>query len=284
MRIAVLGTGVMGAPMARNLAAAGHDVHVWNRTRERAEPLAEAGASVAGTAPEAAAGAELVITMLTDGAAVEDVVRALEGAWPQGAVWWQASTVGLEAIERLIAHARQAGVPLVDAPVLGTKGPAEAGELIVLASGPADARERCAPAFDAVASRVVELGDEPGPGTKMKLVLNAWLVALTEGLAESVLLAEGLGLDPATFIDIIDGGPMGPPYAKLKGTMMIDRAYETSFALALARKDAELVIEAARAAGLDLPLPALVAERMRAAEAAGHGGDDMAATVEAGRG
>jgi 3-hydroxyisobutyrate dehydrogenase len=117
----------------------------------------------------------------------------------------------------------------------------------------------------------------------MKLVLNAWLLALTEGLAESVLLAEGLGVDPATFLDIIDGGPMGPPYAKLKGTMMIDRDYDPSFALALARKDAGLVEEAARAAGLDLPLPRLIAERQQAAVDAGHGESDMAAVVEAGR-
>jgi 3-hydroxyisobutyrate dehydrogenase len=130
---------------------------------------------------------------------------------------------------------------------------------------------------------VVELDDAPGAGTRMKLVVNNWLLALTEGLAESVLLAEGLGVDPAAFIDIIDGGPMGPPYAKLKGTMMIDRAYDTSFSLSLARKDAGLVADAARAIGLDLPLPQVVAERMQAAMDAGHGDDDMAATVEAGR-
>jgi 3-hydroxyisobutyrate dehydrogenase len=117
----------------------------------------------------------------------------------------------------------------------------------------------------------------------MKLVVNTWLLALTEGVAESILLAEGLGLDPSTFLDIIDGGPMGPPYAKLKGTMMIDRAYEPSFALGLAHKDAELADAAARAAGLDLPLPRLVADRMQAAIDAGHGDDDMASTVEAGR-
>jgi 3-hydroxyisobutyrate dehydrogenase len=117
----------------------------------------------------------------------------------------------------------------------------------------------------------------------MKLVVNNWLLALTEGLAESVLLAEGLGVEPSAFLDIIDGGPMGPPYARLKGDMMIERAYDTSFSLALARKDAGLVAEAASAAGLDLPLPAVVGERMQAAIDAGHGDDDMAATVEAGR-
>jgi 3-hydroxyisobutyrate dehydrogenase len=281
MRIAMLGTGVMGAPMARNLARAGHAVRAWNRTRERAEPLREHGIAVAGDPSEAAAGAEIVVTMLSDGAAVEDVAAAVE--FPAGAVWWQASTVGLAATEQLLGLAGEAGVPLVDAPVLGTKQPAEQGALIVLASGRPEALERCAPAFDAVSSRVVDLGAEPGAGTRMKLVVNNWLLALTEGLAESVLLAEGLGLDPATFLDIIDGGPMGPPYAKLKGTMMIDRSYDTSFALSLARKDAGLVEEAARTLGIELPLPRVVGERMQSAIAAGHGDDDMAATVEAGR-
>jgi 3-hydroxyisobutyrate dehydrogenase len=281
MRIAMLGTGVMGAPMARNLAQAGHEVHAWNRTRERAEALRPDGIEVLTTPGDAASEAELVVTMLSDGEAVEEV--AAEARFPRGSVWWQASTVGLAATERLIGLAAEAGVPLVDAPVLGTKGPAEQGALIVLASGRPQARERCAPAFDAVSSRVVELDDVPGAGTRMKLVVNNWLLALTEGLAESVLLAEGLGLDPAAFLDIIDGGPMGPPYAKLKGTMMIDRAYDTSFALSLARKDAGLVEEAASALGIDLPLPRVVGERMQAAIDAGHGDDDMAATVEAGR-
>jgi 3-hydroxyisobutyrate dehydrogenase len=118
----------------------------------------------------------------------------------------------------------------------------------------------------------------------MKLVLNAWLVSLVEGLAESIQLAEGLGLDPGAFLEIIDGGPLGPPYAKLKGTMMIERSYEPSFALRWALKDAGLVEEAARAAGLDLPLARTIAGRMQAAVDAGHGDDDMAATAEAGRG
>lgn len=128
-----------------------------------------------------------------------------------GAVWAQMSTVGLAALERLSALAQSAGVTLVDAPVSGTRQPAEAGTLIVLASGPAQARERCAPVFAAVGAETVDLGEEVGDGTRMKLVLNAWRVALVEGLAESIQLAEGLGADPAQFLEIIDGGPLGPP-------------------------------------------------------------------------
>ena len=144
-------------------------------------------------------------------------------------------------------------MPFVDAPVLGTKAPAEQGKLTVIASGDgrATAARRCSTPS---ARRTVDLGDEAGASTRMKLVLNAWLLALIEGLSESVALAEGLGVDPAAFLDIIDGGPLGPPYAKMKGTMMIERSYEPSFSLALAAKDARLALEAAAAeAGLDLP-------------------------------
>jgi 3-hydroxyisobutyrate dehydrogenase len=274
MRVAVLGTGTMGAAMARNIARAGNEVRAWNRTRERAAPLASDGIAVTDEPAEAVAGADAVMTMLSDGNAVAAVADVI----PDGVLWWQASTIGLEATERLSSRAR---ADYVDAPVLGTRAPAEQGSLIVLASGPR--RHECDPLFDAVGNRTVDLGDKVGNGTRMKLVLNAWLVALTEGLAESLLLAEGLGVDPRTFLDIIDGGPMGPPYARLKGDMMIERSYDPSFALSLAHKDAVLVDEAAREAGIDLPLARVIAERMQAAIDAGHGDEDMAATVEAGR-
>jgi 3-hydroxyisobutyrate dehydrogenase len=282
MRVAVLGTGTMGAPMARNIAKAGHEVVAYNRTRERAEPLAQDGIEIAGDAATAVRGADVVVTIVADGDAVVSLVEPALGEMG-GAVWAQMSTVGVTGLERLIAMAGDAGVPLVDAPVSGTKGPAEQGALVVLASGPPEARERCVPVFDAVGARTVVLGDEPGAATRMKLVLNAWLVSLVEGLAESIQLAEGLGVDPGTFLEIIDGGPLGPPYAKLKGTAMIERNFEPSFPLALAAKDAGLVDEAARAAGLDLPLPAVIRDQMAKAIAAGHGDEDMAATIWAAR-
>jgi 3-hydroxyisobutyrate dehydrogenase len=282
VRVAFLGTGTMGAPMARNVARAGHEVRAHNRTRERAQPLADDGIAVCDTAQDAVEGADVVVSIVADGDAVAGLIEPVIGRLGD-AVWAQMSTVGIEPLERLAAMARDAGVAMVDAPVSGTKAPAEQGELVVLASGPAAARERCAPVFEAVGARTVELGDEVGAATRMKLVLNAWLVALVEGLAESVQLAEGLGVDPAAFLDVIDGGPLGPPYARMKGTMMIERAYDPSFALRWALKDARLVEDAARGAGLDLPLPRLVAERMQAAVDAGHGDDDLAAAVEAGR-
>ncbi|HET8758354.1 MAG TPA: NAD(P)-dependent oxidoreductase [Solirubrobacteraceae bacterium] len=264
MRVALLGTGAMGAPMARRLVSAGHDLRVWNRSRERAAAIERA--TVCDTPADAASGAEVVITMLADAPAVES---AMEGVELGDAVWAQMSTIGVEPPK---------GVrPLyfVDAPVLGSTPAAEQGQLTILASGP---HERCAAVFEPL-GRTIDLGPEPGAGQRMKLVLNHWVVALVEGLAETVLLAERLDVDPRQFLEIIDGGAIGPPYAKLKGTNMIERSYEPNFSLKLARKDAELIAAAVD----DLPLVRLISERMGAAIAAGHADDDFSAVVEAGR-
>jgi 3-hydroxyisobutyrate dehydrogenase len=281
MRVAVLGTGIMGAPMARNVRAAGHDVSAWNRSREKAEPLAEDGIAVAGSVAEAVAGADVVVTMLADANAVEAVAEEALGAI-DGAVLAQMSTIGLDATDRLAQRAADAGVAFVDAPVSGTKQPAEQGKLLVLASGPEDVRERVDPVFDAVGAKTVWLG-EAGSGQRLKLVLNTWLLGMTEALAEAIALAEGLGVDPRTFLETIDGAPVGAPYAQLKGPMMIDGEFPPAFPLGLAAKDAGLALEAAEAAGLRLGALAAVAEQMRRATEAGHGDEDMAATIHASR-
>ena len=276
MVVAVLGAGTMGAPMARCLLAAGIPVRVWNRTVSKAREVD--GAEVCSSAAEAAAGADLVLTLLSDGDAVSSSVEdvSFEGV----EAWLQMSTVGVAATERLASVAGERGVAFVDAPVLGTKQPAEKGELIVLASGPSGARDAARPVFEAVGARTVSLG-EAGAGTRLKLVLNNWLVGLVEGLAETIGLAEALGVDPAVFLDTIDGGPLGPAYAQLKGRAMIAREFPAAFSLSLARKDAGLVLEAASRCGFDAALARVVAAKMDEAIAAGHGDEDMAATVYA---
>ncbi len=170
--VAVLGTGIMGGPMAANLASAGLDVRVWNRSREKAEPLADRGADVADSPAQAAAGADVVLTMLADGDTVESVMSGEHGALAaigDDAVWLQMSTVGIDATERLRGLAAQRGVAFVDAPVLGTRQPAEQGELMVLAAGPEALRERCAPVFDAVGREVRWVGVQPGAASRFKL-------------------------------------------------------------------------------------------------------------------
>jgi 3-hydroxyisobutyrate dehydrogenase len=279
MRITVLGTGIMGAPMARNIRAAGHDVRAWNRSREKAEALAGDGIEAAGTPAEAVAGAEVVVVMLADGGAVRDVLTeggALD-AMDDGAVLAQMSTIGIAATEEVAHECAARGVPLVDAPVLGTREPAEQGKLIVLASGPDDAPERCQPVFDAVGSRTLRLG-EAGAGTRLKLVVNHWLLVLVSGLAESIRLARAIDVDPRSFLEAISGGPVGPAYADLKGGAMIEGRFSPpSFPLALAAKDLDLVLEAAERHDHKLGLLPVVREQMRRALEAGHGEDDLAA-------
>ena len=279
--VAVLGTGIMGAAMARNLLGAGMDVRAWNRSRERAELLARDGAEVADTPAGAADSADFLLTMLPDADVTEEVVqKGVLPALAEGAVWLQMSTVGTQGNDRLARMAREAGVAYVDAPVLGTKAPAEKGELVVLASGPDEVRERCEPVFGAVGRETVWLG-EAGEGSRLKLVLNNWIVGIVGVLAETVAFARATGVDPAKFLKTIEGGPLGLPYAQIKGKMMIEESFPTSFSARLARKDAALVLDAASAHGLSMQVAAAVAAHFDEAIGAGHGEEDMAAVYEA---
>jgi 3-hydroxyisobutyrate dehydrogenase len=282
MRIAFLGTGIMGAPMARRLAEAGNDVTVWNRSRDKAEPLGEHGATVAGSPQEAVTGADVLVTMLADGSAVEAVIEQAVPGIEEGATWWQASTVGIDALERLGQRAERLGLAFVDAPVLGTKGPAEEGKLTVLAAGAEDALDRCAPLFDAVGGRTLRLG-AVGAATRAKLVLNHWVLAVTEGIAETIALAEALGVDPGVFLQAIEGGTLDIGYAHIKGPGMIRGELPVAFPLKLALKDAELVLAAARKDGVDLGLAPVIRDRLARAADAGHGDDDMGMVIAATR-
>lgn len=281
MEIAFLGTGIMGLPMARNIATAGEDgVRAWNRTPEKAESLREHGVELADDPGAAVDGADVVVTMLADGPATIAIAVAMLPHTGEDVVWWQAGTVGLEADRELAGLAREAGVAYVDGPVLGTRQPAEDGELIILSAGPPAARHRCEPLFDAVGAKTVFLGEEAGAGSRLKLVLNHWIASLTAATADTILLARALGVDPQVFLDTIEGGPLDAGYAQLKGGAMIAGAFAPpSFPLSLAAKDVRLVLEAARASGLELALAPGALARFEAAEERGHGGEDMAAVI-----
>jgi 3-hydroxyisobutyrate dehydrogenase len=276
--VVFLGTGTMGMPMARNLLDAGFQVRAWNRTSARAAPLAEHGAQVFDDPGEAADGCDLLVTMLSDAAAVLGAASAALGGARRPATWLQTSTIGLEGLEHCVELAERFEATLVDSPVLGTREPAEQGKLVVLASGPDSALNECEPVFDAIGSRTLRLG-EAGAGTRCKLVVNSWILGLTGVLAETISLAEVLGLDPDTFFAAIEGGPVDVPYARMKGRAMIEKAFDdASFRLSLARKDADLVRAAAENARLEVPVIRAVADRLARAERAGHGDEDMAAT------
>lgn len=281
--VAVLGTGIMGAAMARNLLASGMEVRVWNRSTEKAEPLADDGAKVSDSLAEAVGGAEFVITMLADTDTVEDVVGGEESplsTLADDGVWIQMSTVGDEGVDRLADIADEHDVVYVDAPVLGTKEPAEQGQLIVLASGPEEVRDRCQPVFDAIGSNALWLGPA-GAGSRLKLVTNNWIVGLLGVLAETIALAQSLDVDPSRFLQVIEGGPLGLPYAQMKGQMMIEEEFPTSFSAELARKDAGLVLDAAKTRNLPLTIAEAAAGRFDEAIQAGYGEEDMAAVYEA---
>lgn len=283
MEITFLGTGIMGAPMARHLAEAGHDLTVWNRTPEKARALTAFGARVAEDPAAAAAGADVVVTMLADGEAVEDVMAEAAPALAEGTIWWQASTVGVSGTEALVALAEDHGLTLVDAPVLGTKGPAEAGELVVLASGPTAAIEALRPLFDAVGSKTLFFREEPGRATRFKLVMNHWVLALTNAIAETIAFAEAVDINPGCFLDTIEGGTLDVGYAHLKGPGMISNDLPVAFPLKHALKDADLILEAGDRHALDLALAQTVRDRLFAAAAEGHGDEDMGMVVAAAR-
>jgi 3-hydroxyisobutyrate dehydrogenase len=280
MRIAFLGTGIMGAPMARNIAAAGHDVTAWNRSVDKARPLEQHGVKVAEDPAVAVDGAEAIVTMLADGPAVEDTMAAAAAAATPGALWWQASTVGIAANERLAALAAEHGLRYVDAPVLGTRGPAESGDLVILTSGEAADVEACAPMFEAAGSRTVPLG-AAGEATRLKLVLNHWVVGITNALAETIGMAEGVGIDPQRFLDGIAGGALDIGYAGLKGPGMIAGELPVTFALKLALKDVNLMLEAGERHDLDLALARTIRDRYAAAVESGHGDQDMGMIIAA---
>ncbi|MFI5895201.1 NAD(P)-dependent oxidoreductase [Actinoplanes sp. NPDC051513] len=277
-RVAVLGTGIMGSAMARNLLAAGVPTTVWNRSPEATAPLATAGATVAGSAPEAVADARVVITMLPTAEITQSVMfdDGVVEALPADAVWAQMGTIGLAATGGLVARLTQArpDVSYVDAPVSGSKGPAEAGQLLVLASGPAVAEPVVREAFAAVGRRTVWLG-AAGQGTAMKLAVNAYMSILIEGVAEALELAGHLGIDPARLAEAIEGGPLDAPItdAKLHKMEMDDVTPE--FPLQWALKDVNLALTAA--GGNHLPLLHALSGQWKAAVDAGHGREDISA-------
>jgi 3-hydroxyisobutyrate dehydrogenase len=279
--IAVLGAGgTMGFAMARNLARAGFRIRAWNRSRDKAQPLTQDGAEVFDTAAQAVEGATVILTMLADADAVLESMGddggALSAELGSKSVWLQMSTIGEVGTERCLELARRHDLEFVDAPVLGTKEPAERGKLVVLASGPERLRERMQPIFDTVGQRTIWVGGA-GQGSNLKLVTNAWLVAIVEGAAEALALAEGMGLDPQLLLDAVEAGPLDLPYLRLKGKAMMKRDFEPSFSLKLAAKDAALAEEAAGRHGLDLPLVRTVRERMEEGIPE-HGDEDMSAT------
>lgn len=281
MRVTVLGTGAMGAGVAQSLLREGHDVTVWNRSRERAEPLAEHGATVADDAGSAVAEAEVVLLTLFDADAVVDVLEQAAGDAPTDAVWVQASTVGVEGSETVVQIAAKYGITLVEAMMLGTKTPAEQGKLTMLAAGPAATLDAIDPVLDAIGAKTVRAGERVGEGTALKLAANAWIASITAATGQSLAIARGLGIDPALFLQAIEGSASDSAYAHTKGASMMAGEFPAQFALDGLRKDIALITDAARANGVSTTLLDALGRVYADASAAGHGKDDIAAVSTA---
>ena len=246
--VAVLGVGTMGHGIAASALRAGIPTIVWDRHPEATRDIAGRGAEVAESAAAAASQAGIVVTMVPDADAVMSVARdqGMLAALAPGAIWVQMSTIGMAGIDdvrALVEHERP-DVMLLDAPVSGSKDPAEQGQLIIFASGPDEARPRVAPLFDALGQRTVWVG-AAGAGTRLKLVNNTWLAFEAEAVAASVALAHQLGVDTQTVADALHGSPIVSPWQAAKLQRLTKGEYSAQFALHLALKDVHLALQAA---------------------------------------
>ena len=274
------GLGRMGLPMARNVLRAGFPLVVWNRTASRAEPLVEEGA-VAVPAPSALAGADVVVTMLTDGDAVRDVLSAsgLLSALRPGSVVVEMSTIGPTAATELAREADEHGVRLLDAPVSGSVSVAEAAQLFAMVGGDEDAYERATPVLDSMTKGHALLGPS-GSGAAMKLVVNSMVAVTNESLAETLVFAERFGIDRERAYDVLAGGALASPFLLYKrGAFLEPDSTPVAFTTELMRKDVALAEELAGQLGVRLPAVSAAAGILDEAVRAGLGDADMASIL-----
>jgi 3-hydroxyisobutyrate dehydrogenase len=277
-RIAVIGTGTMGTAMALRLLGAGMLVDVWSRRAASTAAVVAAGATAHDETADAVQHADVIVTMLPNAAITTDVMMggSVLGALSSDATWVQMATIGAEATERLVdeTQRQRSDVTFVDAPVSGSREPAENGQLLILASGPPAAAEVLESVFAALGRATLWLGPA-GAGSRMKLVLNTWLAFQIEGAAEVDALAAHLGVPAPGLLDALRGNPLASPYALGKLTKMLERDDHADFSLDLALKDLDL---ATSEAGADVvPLAAAIAQRWRGLVQSGFSGLDVSA-------
>lgn len=277
--VAVLGLGAMGHAFAANLLKKGFTVYGWNRTRARGEDLLQSGLRLADTPEQAVESADVVIAMLSDGETTEHTLHQVKEALKQGATVAQMGTIGVEKTDALIAWfaEQRADVVFIDAPVSGTKAPAENAQILVMASGDQTRAQGAETVFAAIGKGTQWLG-EAGKSSRMKLVVNSWLIGLMQSLAESTRLAETFGFTPDDLWQVLDGGPLAAPYAKVKLATIASGDFTPQMHLLWALKDAKLALDAKG----DAKLPALehIAELWQRAVDAGYGEQDLASVYQ----
>ena len=281
--VGVIGLGIMGAPMARNLLRAGFPLVVWNRTPQRADALVEAGAERAASPREVAERAAIAITMLSDSPDVAEVYRSpegvLAGAGP-GDVLIDMSTIAPRVARELAAEAAARGAAMLDAPVIGGDVGAQEGTLSIMVGGDAAALERARPALEALGTRITHVGAS-GAGQVVK-ACNQIVVALTlEALGEALVLGSKAGVDPAAIVEALGGGLAASRVLEVRGAKLLARDFEPGFKLDLHAKDLAIVLETARELGVALPGTAVVDQLFHAEQSRGHGEADNSTVVRA---
>lgn len=282
-RVAVVGTGTMGAPIAVNLARAGLAVAAWNRTPAKAEALAADGVAAAATPAEAVAGADAVGIVVTDDAAVEAVLDGPDGILAglrPGALVLDLSTTSIPAKQRFADRVRSAGGRPVEAPVFGSRPQAEAGALWPVVGGRPEDVEAARPFLAAIGEEIVHAGPI-GAASAVKLAGNLLLFAMMSGLSESVALVEAHGADPEHLLAVVARTGFRSPYYESKGAQMLTGDYAPRFTIANALKDLRLILGAAADGGVELTATAATARLFERALSGGHGEQDMAALIEA---
>jgi 3-hydroxyisobutyrate dehydrogenase len=274
--IAILGTGTMGSAFARRLLGAGMRVSVWDPSHAGAARLAEVGADAANTPEEAVRDSDVVITMVPTIASIEETMPHALPAMRSGATWLQMSTIGVDGTERAIALAKQIrhDVVFVDAPVSGSKTPAEQGKLLILASGPASALDALAPVFAVLGQKTMRW-ENAGSGSRMKIVLNTWLGILGEGIAETAALARSLDVSLSDVSACLGATSLDAPWALSKLEKIERDSFDPDFSLALATKDLHLALDAATRTHQSLPMVQSIAAQWDRALQAGLGDRDV---------
>jgi 3-hydroxyisobutyrate dehydrogenase-like beta-hydroxyacid dehydrogenase len=277
MKIAFVGLGNMGTPMARHLLRAGHDVTVWNRTAEKAEPLKSDGAKVAYSLAEAAKGAEIAITMLADDHAVESSVlhsNTVLDNLPKGATHISMSTISVALSRRLAEEHAKRGHKYMAAPVFGRPDAAAGGKLFIAAAGDKEIVEHCRPVLESLGQKMFVLGDKPEMANVVKLSGNFLIASVIESLGEAIALARKYGVDPHAYVDFLTGSLFSAPVYKTYGGLIADQKYTPpGFKMRLGLKDVRLALSAAE--GVDAPLPVASLIRDHMLTAISRGMEDM---------
>jgi 3-hydroxyisobutyrate dehydrogenase-like beta-hydroxyacid dehydrogenase len=280
MKIAIIGLGHMGSAMATRLLDAGHELVVFNRTKSKASALAARGAKVASSPAEAARGADALLTMLADDAAVEGALLGEHGAASglrRGCVHVSMSTISPECSSRMAEIHAAAGQLYVAAPVIGRPDAAARGELVIVAAGLAPALRKCRPMLEVLGKQIREIGDEPSKANVVKLGVNLAIASMLEVLGEAYALVEAHGIDDLTFLEIVNDLLFKSPVIGAYGKRIAEDTFEPAgFKLSLGAKDVRLAVETGERGAVPMPMASTLRDRFVAAIAEGFGDDDWA--------